>query len=79
MLVGEWTMGKYINTNSGNNNAPSSRYRSVRRRRKEGDTEIRVVKIISIGAIISGALSCLASVSIGLSLVLLGTIVFSEL
>jgi len=53
-------------------------YRSVRRRRKARDIETRVVRVVSLGAIISGAAVCLASVGVGLSLMLLATMVFSE-
>jgi len=43
------------------------------------DLEKKIFKIASLGAIFTGALACLSSVGVGLSLIMLGTMVFSEL
>mgnify|MGYP006865085099 CR=1 FL=1 len=68
----------YINTKSVNNHSPRGRFGSVRKRRKAGDTETRVVRLVSVGAIISGAIACLSSIGVGLSLMLLATMVLAE-
>ena len=46
---------------------------------KNTSLEDKVLTVVSLGTIISGGLACLASVGIGMSLVLLGTMVFAEL
>jgi len=68
----------YINTNRVNNRDKSGKYKSVRKRRKENDMESRVVRIVSLGAMISGAVACLSSIGVGVSLMLLATIVLAE-
>lgn len=49
------------------------------RSEKSTDLEKKIFKIASLGAIAAGALACLTSVGVGLSLIMLGTMVFSEL
>lgn len=46
---------------------------------KDTSFEDRFFTFVSLGAIVSGGLACLASVGIGMSLVLLGSMVFAEL
>ncbi len=41
--------------------------------------EDKFLTVVSLGTIISGGLACLASVGVGISLVLLGSMVFAEL
>lgn len=70
-------MGNRIHTNKVNTRNTRGSY-SVRERRKARDLETRVVRVVSLGAIISGAAVCLASVSAGLSLMLVATVVLAE-
>jgi hypothetical protein len=49
------------------------------RSEKSTDLEKKIFKIASLGAIVTGILACLSSVGVGLSLIMLGTMVFSEL
>jgi hypothetical protein len=69
------------NINTGNIKRRSTRgsCRSVRKRERRNDTETRVVRIVSLGAIVSGAAVCLASVGVGLSLMLVATVILAEL
>jgi hypothetical protein len=68
----------YINTKRVKDSDKRGKYKSVRKRRKGSDMETRVVRIVSLGAIVSGAVACLSSIGIGLSLMLLATIVLAE-
>jgi hypothetical protein len=43
------------------------------------EPQIRLYKIVSLGAILSGVLACLASVGVGMSLMLAGTMILAEL
>lgn len=70
-------MGNRINTDKVNTRNTRGSY-SVRERRKARDLETRVVRVVSLGAIISGAAVCLASVGAGLSLMLVATVVLAE-
>lgn len=49
------------------------------RRSKTVDPERRFYRIVSLTAIISGSLFCLASVGIGVGLVMVGTVILAEL
>jgi len=43
------------------------------------DLQSRLLRVVSLGTIISGALACLASVGVGMGLVLAGVTVLAEL
>ena len=49
------------------------------RRSRQVDPETRFYKIVSLGTIITGILACLASVGVGMSLMLAGTMILAEL
>jgi hypothetical protein len=46
---------------------------------KRVDFEDRFYRIVSLGTIVSGALACLASVGVGMGLMLAGTMILAEL
>lgn len=47
--------------------------------KRNRDLEQKVFRIASLGTIATGMVACVSSVTVGLSLILLGTVVFSEL
>ena len=49
------------------------------KRSRKVDPEARFYRIVSLGTIITGILACLASVGIGMGLMLAGTMIFAEL
>lgn len=49
------------------------------RRSKTVDPERRFYKIVSLTAIVSGSLVCLASIGIGMGLMMVGTVILAEL
>jgi len=52
--------------------------KKIARRIAPGGLDDRVFRIASLGTIVAGLLACLASVGIGVGLILAGTIVFAE-
>jgi len=70
-----------MNNRKEDNSYWKSDVKSNRNRRsgKSVDLEKKVFKIASLGAIVTGCLACLSSIGVGLGLIMLGTIVFSEL
>lgn len=70
-----------MNNRKKENSYEKSKEKSNRSLKSEKDTDLekKVFKIASLGTIVTGVLACLTSVGIGLSLIILGTMVFSEL
>jgi hypothetical protein len=71
-------MGNRINTYKVNRRSTGASGWSVRKRRALRGLEERVIRVVSLGAIISGAAFCLSSVGVGLSLMLVATVVLAE-
>ncbi len=49
------------------------------KRSRKVTSEDRFYRVLSLGAIVSGALACMASVGVGMGLMLAGTVIFAEL
>ena len=60
------------------NTASATPTQNRRSRSKRIDPETRFFKIVSLGTIITGVLACLASVGVGMGLVLAGTMILAE-
>ena len=64
--------------NDSKNTVPGTLTQKRPNRPKKTDPETRFYRLVSLGTILSGVLACIASVGIGMGLMLAGTMIFAE-